>query len=94
MGAGNITSSVEFNVWTDPEAAYRLVTESGPAVHLVGLDVTRRATLDEGHRQLLRARSPAGALLASMIDSYQDRRLDGWRLHDVLVSCALNSLGK
>lgn len=87
--AGNITPAAEFNVWTDPEAAQRVLNEPGFDVILVGLDVTRRATLDEGHREVLRDASEQGALLAAMILGYMDRRPDGWPLHDALALAAL-----
>lgn len=84
-GAGNITSAAEFNVWTDPEAAQRVLADSGLHICLVGLDVTRRATVDGTALAALRAASEQGALLARMILGYGDRRPDGWPLHDVLA---------
>ncbi len=88
-GPGNITPAAEFNIWTDPEAAYRVLADSGLDVCLVGLDVTRRATLDEHHCEQLRAQSAQGALLADMIRGYGDKRPDGWPLHDVLAVAAV-----
>lgn len=87
--AGNITPTAEFNVWTDPEAAQRVLTEPGLDVILVGLDVTRRATVDESHRQALRDASEQGALLAAMILGFMDRRPDGWPMHDALALAAV-----
>jgi pyrimidine-specific ribonucleoside hydrolase len=89
-GPGNITPSAEFNIWTDPEAAQRVLADSGLPVTLVGLDVTRRATVDEAALGGLRRTSPQGRLLASMIQGYGDQHADGWPLHDVLaVACAI-----
>lgn len=84
-GSGNITPAAEFNVWTDPEAAQRVLAESGLDVCLVGLDVTRRATVDDGAVARLRAASEQGAILADMVCGYGDRSPDGWPLHDVLA---------
>lgn len=82
---GNITPVAEFNVWTDPEAAQRVLADSELRICLVGLDVTRRATVDHHILDALRARSPQGALLARMVRGYGDRGADGWPLHDVLA---------
>ena len=51
IGAGNVTPAAEFNIWADPEAAYRVLTDPGlPApvpTTLVGLDVTFSVPVDE-----------------------------------------------
>lgn len=88
-GPGNITASAEFNLWTDPEAAQRVLTDSGLDVTLVGLDVTRRATVDPAMLEALRAASERGRLLADMIVGYRDRRAGAWAMHDVLALAAV-----
>ncbi len=91
MGSGHITPTAEFNIWTDPEAAQRVLAGSGLPVCLVGLDVTRRATVDESALDGLRRTSPRGRLLAKMIEPYGDRHSGGWPLHDVLaVACVID----
>lgn len=87
-GPGNITATAEFNVWTDPEAARRVLADSGLQVCLVGLDVTRRATVDERAVAELRAGSGWGEVLGSMIVGYGDRTAGGWPLHDALAMAA------
>lgn len=82
---GNITAVAEFNVWTDPEAAQRVLADSELPICLVGLDVTRRATVDHQILRALSAQSTQGDLLARMIRGYGDRTPDGWPLHDVLA---------
>lgn len=69
IGEGNQTPSAEFNVWIDPEAAFR-VFESGLDVTMVGLDVTNRAVLTEEHADRLRGTSPVGDAVAAMLDFY------------------------
>lgn len=86
---GNITPVAEFNVWTDPEAAQRVLADSELRICLVGLDVTRRATVDGQVLDALRAQSPQGDLLARMVLGYGDRAPDGWPLHDVLAVAAV-----
>ena len=82
---GNCTPVAEFNVWADPEAAHRVLAESDLDVCLVGLDVTRRAIVDEADLDLLRAGSERGALLADMVLGYADHPPGGWPLHDALA---------
>lgn len=40
-GIGNITSSAEFNIYADPEAA-KIVFESGLKITMMGLDITNQ----------------------------------------------------
>lgn len=54
LSAGNVSPSAEFNIYVDPEAA-QVVFRSGIPITMVGLDVTRRATLREQDIQALEA---------------------------------------
>jgi pyrimidine-specific ribonucleoside hydrolase len=94
MGAtidrGNVTPFAEFNVWADPEAAYRVLSEGGLPTRLFTLAATRRAARDEPQRLELAAWSPIGASLAEMILGYDDQVTGaGWPLHDALVVAGL-----
>ena len=82
---GNVTPVAEFNVWTDPESAQRVLSDPGLDVCLVGLDVTRQATLTENHLGILRHRSRLGGLIADMVWGYRDRTDDGWPIHDAVT---------
>lgn len=88
-GRGNITPVAEFNIWTDPEAAHRVLADSDLDIRLVGLDVTRRATVDDADLAVLRTASDRAALLADMIAAYGDHVQTGWPLHDVLAVAAI-----
>lgn len=88
-GPGNITPVAEFNTWSDPEAAHRVLEDTRLDVDLVGLDVTRSAVLREEDLGRLGAGSEQGRLLAEMILGYGDRTDGGWPLHDALAVAAV-----
>ncbi|GAB7037277.1 MULTISPECIES: nucleoside hydrolase [Catenuloplanes] len=73
-GGGNITPVAEFNVWADPEAAYRVLTAPGLArvvpTTVVGLDVTLRTLIGPVDAARLRAAGGAGSLVADAIAEY------------------------
>jgi inosine-uridine nucleoside N-ribohydrolase len=69
IAEGNTTPAAEFNVWADPEAAYRVFT-SGLPVTMVGLDVTHRALMLPEHAERLRRSGRAGAVVAELFDFF------------------------
>jgi inosine-uridine nucleoside N-ribohydrolase len=70
IGIGNVTPSAEFNVWADPDAAYRVFT-SGLDITMVGLDVTHRAMLSAERADALREKGRAGAVVADLHGFYR-----------------------
>ena len=89
IGEGNTTPAAEFNIWADPEAAYRVFT-SGLDVTMVGLDVTHKALMTPAHAQRLAASGRAGQLVADLYTFYSRfhaRRYgwDGAPVHDAVA---------
>jgi inosine-uridine nucleoside N-ribohydrolase len=66
LSGGNITPAAEFNIYVDPEAA-RIVFQSGIPITMVGLDVTRKATLTDEHvRRFETGKNPASQAAAKI----------------------------
>jgi pyrimidine-specific ribonucleoside hydrolase len=90
MNYGNTTAVAEFNIWSDPEAARRvLVEESVPCV-LVPVDLTHRCAVDTDWLGKLAAASPIGAALGALTASYLAHYpkvlgRDGIVLHDAVA---------
>jgi inosine-uridine nucleoside N-ribohydrolase len=90
LSGGNITPAAEFNVYVDPEAA-RAVFQSGIAVTMVGLDVTRKTSLTDEHVRVLEgAQNPVSQAAATIgrnaINHNRERGyLVGPNMHDSLA---------
>lgn len=67
---GNISAGAEFNVWSDPEAARRVLVEERVPTTLVPLDLTHVVTVDRAWLADLAASGPVGAALAATRDVY------------------------
>lgn len=86
LRVGNVTPEAEFNVWFDPEAAHRILVESGLHVEILTLGATYSSAIFEPTRAALAASSPIGAQLAEMVLGYSEEIPDeGWVLHDALI---------
>ena len=90
LSGGNITPAAEFNVYVDPEAA-RIVFQSGIPITMVGLDVTRKTSLTEGHVRTLEGEhnpvSQAAAVIGRNALNHNRERgfLVGPNMHDSLA---------
>lgn len=87
---GNVTAAAEFNLWSDPEAARRVLVEERVPTTLVPLDLTHAAAVDVGWIDALAASGPVGAALAATREPYlahYGRRFGAPRiaLHDAVA---------
>jgi inosine-uridine nucleoside N-ribohydrolase len=88
IGEGNTTPAAEFNSYVDPEGAQRVFQSGLPDVTMIGLDVTHRALINDGHRERLRSAGRVGKVAAELLDFYarfHEHRypdLPGAPLHD------------
>lgn len=90
LSGGNSTAAAEFNVWSDPEAARRVLVEEQLPTTLVPLDLTRKAWVDAAWLDRLAGSGERGDLLVRMLRQYRDRwtrsqGLDGVLLHDAVA---------
>lgn len=91
--SGNITPMAEFNIWADPEAA-RIVFNSGAAIKLCGLNLTRQLQTDDDILMRLTGHGTVAQLVADLFAGLHTRLsvLTGERraaLHDPCAIIAL-----
>jgi pyrimidine-specific ribonucleoside hydrolase len=94
---GNASEEAEFNVWSDPEAAYRVLSDPGlPApvpTTMIGLDLTRTMPLTDADLAVLAAGGPGGQACAAMLAPEAGRcRRDGEpgpAVHDAVAVAAV-----
>lgn len=90
LGEGNTTTSAEFNIWSDPEAA-DVVFRSGIPIRMAGLDVTHQAlVLPVDVRRLESLGNRAGRVFADLMRFFAIHHRDryGWDgppVHDAVA---------
>ncbi|EEI27848.1 nucleoside hydrolase [Corynebacterium glucuronolyticum] len=88
---GNWTPTAEFNIFVDPEAAYR-VFNSGVNVKMAGINLTRQCCLTAEHVRKFREIGTKAAMLAADLTSFfidatvESAELTGANIHD---ACAV-----
>lgn len=88
---GNWTPAAEFNIYVDPEAAYR-VFNSGMHIKMSGINLTRQCCLTMEHVKEFRKIGTKAAILAAEITEYfigateKSAHLSGANMHD---ACAV-----
>ncbi|MEU4739989.1 nucleoside hydrolase [Actinosynnema sp. NPDC023658] len=90
VNGGNITATAEFNVWSDPEAARRVLVEEDVPTTLVPMDLTRRCAVSSRWLDDLAGTSPAAATLVGLTPDYLAtyRKFLGWdgmAVHDAVA---------
>jgi pyrimidine-specific ribonucleoside hydrolase len=82
---GNITPVSEFNIWADPFSAKHVFDNVSCPTSMVGLDVTRLATVNEEELARWSRNSEWGSTIAQMVRGYLDINSNGWPMHDALA---------
>ena len=82
---GNITPVSEFNIWADPLSAKFVFDNVSCPTSMVGLDVTRLATVNEEELDRWSRNSEWGSAIAQMVRGYLDINSNGWPMHDALA---------
>ncbi|WP_158887421.1 nucleoside hydrolase [Amycolatopsis anabasis] len=67
---GNTTAAAEFNIWSDPEAARRVLVEEHVPCVLVPMDLTHRCAVDADWLAKLAASGSVGAALNGLTPDY------------------------
>jgi len=94
MWGGNLTTTAEFNIWADPEAA-KVVLAAEIPLTMVGLDVTLKAALNRDDTDEIRAiGTRASEITADILEFMLERVSKGGEdllMHDALaVGVAIN----
>jgi pyrimidine-specific ribonucleoside hydrolase len=90
LAGGNVTAAAEFNIWSDPEAARRVLVEESVPVTLVPMDMTMQCAVDSAWLDQLAASGPRGTTLVGLAETYRShyRRslgYDGMVIHDAVA---------
>ncbi|HEY0452141.1 nucleoside hydrolase [Actinophytocola sp.] len=98
MNGGNVTAGAEFNVWSDPEAARRVLAEEEVPTVLVPMDLTVRCAVDTSWLDRLAASGERGRTLVSLTSVYREHYRkslgrDGTVLHDAVAMAEAISPG-
>ncbi|MFC4004716.1 nucleoside hydrolase [Prauserella oleivorans] len=90
LAHGNTTAAAEFNIWSDPEAAQRVLTGGEVPCVLVPMDLTHRCAVDSTWLARLASSGPVGAALDALTPDYlahyrEALGFDGMAVHDAVA---------
>ncbi|MQA64051.1 MAG: nucleoside hydrolase [Actinophytocola sp.] len=90
IDGGNVSASAEFNIWSDPEAARRVLVEEDVPCVLVPMDLTYRCAVDTAWLDKLAASGPIGSALHALTPDYLEHytKALGWPglvIHDAVA---------
>lgn len=90
LTGGNVTAAAEFNIWSDPEAARRVLVEESVPVTLVPVDMTMQCAVDASWLDRLAASGSRGATLVRLAETYRAHYAktlghDGIVIHDAVA---------
>ncbi|MFF0148675.1 pyrimidine-specific ribonucleoside hydrolase [Amycolatopsis sulphurea] len=90
VARGNTTAVAEFNIWADPEAARRVITEDEVPCVMVPLDLTHQCAVDDVWLGKLASSGHLGRTLETLTSDYrahyrQVLGYDGMVLHDAVA---------
>jgi pyrimidine-specific ribonucleoside hydrolase len=71
LAGGNVTPAAEFNIWSDPEAARRVLAEESVPTTVVPLDMTMQCMVDGAWLDALAAGGTRGATLVNLSAQYR-----------------------
>ncbi|HEX6354351.1 nucleoside hydrolase [Actinophytocola sp.] len=90
LSGGNMTAAAEFNIWSDPEAARRVLVEESVPTTLVPMDMTMQCSVDGAWLDQLAASGPRAAALVGLTATYRTHYRsalgrDGLVIHDAVA---------
>lgn len=90
VGIGNVTTAAEFNIWSDPEAARRVLVQERLNTILVPLNVTHKCAVDDAWIDRLESAGAIGRTLVEIASPYRawqqsQQGADGLVLHDAVA---------
>jgi pyrimidine-specific ribonucleoside hydrolase len=90
LSGGNMTAAAEFNIWSDPEAARRVLVEESVPTTLVPMDMTMQCSVDGPWLDRVAASNPRAAALVRLTATYRTHYRsalgrDGLVIHDAVA---------